>query len=218
MLSTIESSEFEKCDVVKLITTCSSLDREIESGSLRLADEKRAVQEMSNLRRHRKLVEGFAQQQQAIDADKAQIDALRVHLDDPEHKALMEKSDEIKKGLDETRAEIDQAQASRQTLLDQRTKLQSDLDAVYAEKRQHNETHRETMDAYYQKVNDEKARRAQRAREEKEAEEAQRAKMQAEQMREDAKLPGRCLHQDEEYHLTCFEQPSKHRSMTVKHS
>lgn len=167
----------------------SSLDKDIESGTLRLADEKRAVQEMSNLRRHRKLVEGFAQQQKAIDADKAQVDALKAHLDDPEHKALMDKADEIKKGLDDTRAEIDSAQSSRQTLFDQRNKLQTELDAVYASKRQHADEHRQTMDAYYKKINDDKARRAQKAREEKEADEAHRAKIQAEHIREDAKLP-----------------------------
>ncbi|TIB67846.1 hypothetical protein E3Q24_03981 [Wallemia mellicola] len=167
----------------------TSLDGEIESGTLRLADEKRALQEISNLRRHRKVVEGFAQQQQAIDADRAQIDALKLHLDDPESKALNDKAEEIKKGLTQAKVEIDQAQASRQTLFDQRNKLQADLDAVYAEKREHNEKHRETMDAYYQKVNEDKARRAQRAKEEREIEEAQKAKVLAEQIREDAKLP-----------------------------
>lgn len=143
------------------------------------------------MRRHRKVVEGFAQQQQAIDADRAQIDALKLHLDDPESKALNDKAEEIKKGLTQAKVEIDQAQASRQTLFDQRNKLQADLDAVYAEKREHNEKHRETMDAYYQKVNEDKARRAQRAKEEREIEEAQKAKVLAEQIREDAKLPGK---------------------------
>ncbi|TIA71902.1 hypothetical protein E3P91_02287 [Wallemia ichthyophaga] len=165
------------------------LNASIESGQLRLADEKRSLQEITNLRRQRKLVDGFAQQQHAIDADRAQVEALKAHLDDPEHKALAAKSEAISKGLNETRAEMDHAQASKQTLFDQRNKLQSDLDAVYAEKRSHSETHREGMDAYYAKVNEDKARRAQRAKEEREAENAQKAKLHAEQLREDAKLP-----------------------------
>ena len=165
------------------------LDGDIESGTLRLADEKKSLQEISNLRRSKKIVEGFASQQLSIDQDKAQIEALKLQLDDPQSKALNEQFENIKADLDKIKSELNDNQKSRQGLFDQRSKLQSELDGVYSSKRQHSERHQEMNELYFKKLNEDRMRREQKFREEREIEEANKAKVMAEQIREDAKLP-----------------------------
>ena len=55
----------------------------MESGKLRLGDEKRALQEISITRRLRRTVENFQADQDAIDREKEAEAELRTQLDDP---------------------------------------------------------------------------------------------------------------------------------------
>lgn len=93
-----------------------SLERQVETGSLTLANEKRALNEISTLKRSRKTVEGFEDAQGAIDADKAKADELSAQLDDPDFKAVSERFDQIKLELGEIQKEGDK-------LYEQRNKL-----------------------------------------------------------------------------------------------
>lgn len=97
-----------------------SLERQVESGSMKLVDEKKALAEISTLRKHRKTVESFSSQQAAIDADKAKIDQVRKELDDPEQKAASKKFDELRKELDEVNKRMEEVSKSRDGLYDER--------------------------------------------------------------------------------------------------
>ena len=55
-------------------------ERQIESGSLTLTGEKKAIADISASKRARKTVEGFEVEQAAIDADRAKADELRKQL------------------------------------------------------------------------------------------------------------------------------------------
>lgn len=114
---------------------------------------------------------------------------MKLQLDDPQSKALNEQFENIKADLDKIKSELNDNQKSRQGLFDQRSKLQSELDGVYSSKRQHSERHQEMNELYFKKLNEDRMRREQKFREEREIEEANKAKVMAEQIREDAKLP-----------------------------
>lgn len=87
---------------------------------MKLVDEKKALNEISALRKSRKLVESFETQQQAIDADKAKVDEVRKELDDPEQKAASSKFDELRKELDEINRRMDEVSKGRDGLFEER--------------------------------------------------------------------------------------------------
>jgi hypothetical protein len=156
---------------------------------MKLADEKRALQEINQTKRLRRSVEGFKANSDAIDADRAAVEELKKKLDDPEAKAISERYDAIKAELDEIKKEEDELYANRSQLFDERNSLQQQLDALFSERRESVTQHREANDLYYAKLNEDRARRAERRRAQKEAEEEEKRKARVLQLREDASQP-----------------------------
>jgi hypothetical protein len=166
-----------------------NLEKQVESGNMKLADEKRALQEISSVRRNRRVVEGFQADQESIEADRHTVDELKKQLDDPESKAVSERFDAIKTELDELKKEGDEAYAGRSKLFEERDSLQAQLNTLFNQKRESSQQFRDLNDRYWAKVNEDRARRAERAREQRAAEEAQKKRDVAERLREDAEVP-----------------------------
>jgi hypothetical protein len=161
----------------------------VESGSLKLVDEKRALQEIQQTKRVRKTVENFKADSDAIEADRATVEGLKKQLDDPEAKAISERYDAIKAELDEIKKEDDELHADRSKLFDERSALQQQLDTLFSERRESATRFREANDRYYTKLSEDRARRAERLRAHKEAEEEGKRKARALQLREEASQP-----------------------------
>ena len=156
---------------------------------MKLAEEKRALQEISTTKRNRKVVEGFEAEQASIDADRAKVGELSAELDDPASQAISKRYDDIKGELDELKKESDEAYAGRSKLFEERDKIQSALNALFTEKREQVQRFREANDSYYTKLNEDRARRAEKARAQRAAEEAEKKKAIAEQLLEEAQVP-----------------------------
>ncbi|CAG7848789.1 Uncharacterized protein C458.02c [Serendipita indica DSM 11827] len=167
----------------------TKLDNLVNSGTMKIVDERKTLQEISSLKRLRKTIESFQSEQDDIEKDRAQIDALRKQYDDPESKALSEKYDQIKAELDEIKKESDTAYQGRTKLFDERTELQTKLDELWKKKKESAAAHKEAGDAYWKKVNEDRARRAERAMAEKKAAEEAKRRQIAEEMLEQAKEP-----------------------------
>ncbi|KAB5595596.1 Patatin-like phospholipase domain containing protein [Ceratobasidium theobromae] len=165
------------------------LDGQVESGNMKIADEKRALNEISQLRRSRKTVEGFQADEEAIQANKAKIEELKKELDDPEAKAISDRFDTIKKELDEIKKEQDEAYASRNKIFDERNELSAKLDELFQKKRDSNAAFREANDRYFAKIAEDRARRAERYKRQREQEEVERRREQAKRIREEAEIP-----------------------------
>ncbi|KAI9063212.1 hypothetical protein FKP32DRAFT_1592671 [Trametes sanguinea] len=165
------------------------LEKQVESGNLKLVEEKRALQEISQWKRSRRIVEGFQAEQESIEADRAKADELRKQLDDPEAIAISKRYDEIKAELDELKKESDEAYASRSKLLDERSALQGQLDELYNKKRESAQRFKEANDRFYTKLNEDRARRAERLRAQRQAEEEAKKKEIADRLREEAEIP-----------------------------
>ncbi|KII95179.1 hypothetical protein PLICRDRAFT_34016 [Plicaturopsis crispa FD-325 SS-3] len=165
------------------------LEKQVESGNMKLVDEKRALQEISQTKRSRRNVEAFQADQEAIEADRRAADELRKELDDPESKAVSERYDAIKAELDELKKEGDIAYAGRSKLFEERDGLQAQLNTLYNKKRESAQTFREANDRFYTKLNEDRARRAERARAQRAAEEAEKKLEVAERLREEAAAP-----------------------------
>ncbi|KAG0158618.1 hypothetical protein PDIDSM_6133 [Penicillium digitatum] len=123
------------------------LEKQVDSGTLRLVDERKALTEVSNLRKQRKSFASLDEAQKGINDIKTQISELRKTLDNPEAKALSDKYAEIQKELDSIKAEQDGVFKNLNALRDERTKLRNEQQEKYT-------AIRTIKDAYF------KARRA----------------------------------------------------------
>ena len=115
---------------------------QVDSGTMKLVDEKKALADASNLRKQRKNFSGFEDSQKAIDELKAQLSTLKKGLENPEAKALSDKYLSIQKELDAIKAEQDGVYKKIKALRDERSKAHAEQQKAW--------THlREVKDTYY---------------------------------------------------------------------
>lgn len=108
------------------------LQKQVDTGTMKIVDEKKALADISQLNRQKKGFAGFDDAQKGIDEVKAQIAELRKTLDDPESKALSERYSKITTELDAIKAEQDTAYKGLNALRDERTKIHDDQQKKYA--------------------------------------------------------------------------------------
>ena len=161
----------------------------MESGTLKLGDEKRAIQEISNTRRLRRTVEGFQAEQDAIDREKEEEKQLRAQLDDPETKAISEHYEKLQAEFDGLKREGDEAFANRSKLFDERDALRREIDAFWSLKKESHQRYKDANDRYWVKAKEEQARRNERLRQQKAVEEQQKKLDLVERLREEASSP-----------------------------
>ncbi|KAK4193569.1 hypothetical protein QBC35DRAFT_371529 [Podospora australis] len=104
----------------------ASLEKSVNEGKMKLVDEKKALTEVSNLRKQRKSFAQFEDGQKAIDKLKADIKEIKDSLDTPEAKKLSEEYNKLQAELDAIKAEQDEAYKGLSSLRDQRTKLRQE--------------------------------------------------------------------------------------------
>lgn len=165
------------------------LDAQVESGNMKLVDEKRAIQDISTAKRQRRVIEGYQAQQDAIDAEKTKADELRKQLDDPELKAASERYDAVRAELDVLKKEGDESYASRNVLFDERNELQTQLDAVWSRKKAAASAYREAQDQYWAKMQEDRAKKAEKAREARQAIDNEKKQEVIERLREEGSAP-----------------------------
>ncbi|EIW71729.1 hypothetical protein TREMEDRAFT_22121, partial [Tremella mesenterica DSM 1558] len=167
----------------------SALNAQVESGTMKLVDERKALAELSTLRRSRKALESSGSVEDSIAADRARIDELRKILDDPEVKKITDKYDELKKESDGLREEGDKAYAERNKLFDERNALSAQLDEIYKKKRESAQAFREENDRYYAKIQADQKARQDRLKAERAKEDAIKREAEIVRLREEAKIP-----------------------------
>lgn len=108
-----------------------SLEKQVNSGQMKLVDEKKALSDISNLRKVRKNFGQFDDAQRQIDDLKAKIKEIKDSMEDPEQKALSEQYSKIQAELDTIKAEQDEAYKGLSSLRDERTKIQAEQQDKY---------------------------------------------------------------------------------------
>lgn len=115
-------------DVDRQIAT---LQQQVDSGSMKLVDEKKALNDISNLRKLRKNFGQFEDSQKQIDDLRAKIKEIKDSMEDPEQKAMSEQYSKIQAELDAIKAEQDEAYKNLSGLRDERTKLQAEQQETF---------------------------------------------------------------------------------------
>ncbi|KAI0971502.1 hypothetical protein F4678DRAFT_86707 [Xylaria arbuscula] len=103
-----------------------ALEKEMNSGLMKLVDEKKSLNEISNLRKQRKNFAQFDNSQKGIDDLKAKIKEIKDTMDDPESRALSDRYSKVQGELDTIKAEQDEAFKNLNSLRDERSKLQAE--------------------------------------------------------------------------------------------
>ncbi|WFD08533.1 multicopy suppressor of BFA (Brefeldin A) [Malassezia vespertilionis] len=167
----------------------AQIEAQIEAGSMKIVEERKALNEISALKRARKPMEQLGEQQVQIDKLRTQAEQLRGTLNDPESQALNKRYDEIKQELDALSKEQEKTVGSRSKLLARRTALSKELDDLHQARRDRLTAYHAENDKYYAKMTAERERRQDQYK--REREEAEKLKQDHEevQMREDAALP-----------------------------
>ncbi|KAA8897459.1 hypothetical protein FN846DRAFT_783259 [Sphaerosporella brunnea] len=140
----------------------AKLDRDVSSGTMKIVEEKKALQEISNLHRQKKNFAAFEDAQNSIDADRAKLKEMKEKKQDPELKELNEKYEELDKEFKAIKAEQDSIYQNLNSLRDQRTALQAAQQEKWA-------ALKKLQDDYYQARNAHRAyeREARKIREER---------------------------------------------------
>ena len=119
------------------------LQKQVDAGTMKIVDEKKALADISQLNRQKKGFAAFDEAQKGIDDVKAQIAELKKSMDDPESKALSDRYTQITTELDQIKAEQDDVYKNLNALRDERTKAHEEQQKKYA-------TVKEIKDKYFQ--------------------------------------------------------------------
>ncbi|KFH61894.1 hypothetical protein MVEG_12228 [Podila verticillata NRRL 6337] len=155
----------------------SKLEKQVEKGSLKLIEEKMILSEISILKISKKSVDTAQALQAAIDADKAEIVALKDTLDDDDARKLSAEYNKAQAALDEISKAKDEVWKKRNELFDERTRLQRELDAEFQRKKTINDEYYATVREHTKFLQDEQVRKREeiQTRKQQELEEKRRA-------------------------------------------
>ncbi|ESZ91120.1 hypothetical protein SBOR_8484 [Sclerotinia borealis F-4128] len=165
------------------------LQQQVESGQMKIVDEKKALEDISKLRKHRKSFAGIDDTEKSIEELKAKRKALQDKLDDPESKALSEKYSKIQAELDVLKAEQDDAFKNFSTLKAEKDKVQAEQQEKWLALRKIKDEHYQAVRAanQFDFIQRQKARERQKAEYEKQQND--RKKERAQKMLEEASDP-----------------------------
>ena len=152
--------QFKSVDEVQRET--DRLQKQVDTGTMRIVDEKKSLADISQLNRQKKGFAGFDEAEKGIADIKSQISELKKSMDDPESKALSERYTTIITELDKIKAEQDDAYKNFDSLKAERNKAHEDQQKRYS-------AVKDIKDKYYQsrRAAVDYEREARRIREEK---------------------------------------------------
>lgn len=165
------------------------LEKQVDSGTMKLVDEKKALAEISSLRKQRKGFSGFEDAQKHIDELKSQLATLKKGLDNPEQKALSDKYTTIQKELDEIKAEQDGVFKNIKALRDERSQLHGQVQKARSSVREIKDTYYTARKAYREYEHEAERIRRERQKAEREQYERERKKKIADKKLEEASRP-----------------------------
>ena len=184
-----QKAKFPFKSTAELDNQIKGLEAKVDSGSLKLVEERKLLNEISSLRKSRKTVESFAAQQASIEADRKQIDEIKAQLDNPEAKAASDKYNALKDQLDEVNKKADEVHANKSKIYEERDAAKQRLDDAYTRRKELKQSFRDANDAYWTKVNEDRTKRMERQRAERTAIEEAKRKDVNERLLEEASAP-----------------------------
>jgi len=165
------------------------LEHKVESGSLKLVDEKKALNEISSAKKMRKTFTQFDEIQKAIDDLKAKIKEIKDSGDDPEQRQMSERYAVLQSELDSMKAQSDEAHKNIKTLLAEKDQLNAEQKQSYSAMKKLKDDYYAQKRAFRQFEDEQKQKSRERFRAERERQVQERKKADAERFLEEASNP-----------------------------
>ncbi|KAL2374841.1 nuclear segregation protein [Blastomyces gilchristii SLH14081] len=165
------------------------LEKQVDSGTMKLVEERKNLAEISNLRKQRKGFSGFEESQKVIDDLKSQLSELKKSLDNPEAKALSDRYSTIQQELDAMKAEQDAAFKNLNALRDERTRIHGEQQKAYTAVREIKDNYYKARRAYKEYEDELYRIRRERQKAERESYEREKKKKIADKKLEEASRP-----------------------------
>lgn len=165
------------------------LRAQVDTGKLKLVDEKKNLDEISKLNRSRKQFATIKEQQKGVDEVRAKIQEIKDTMNDPEAKALSDKYTTLQTELDGIKAEQDEAYKSLSSLRDERSKLQAQQREKYNQLKALKDEYHTQRKAFQSYEREQKQKAWERQRSERERQEKERKLERAQKMLAEASDP-----------------------------
>lgn len=166
-----------------------ALNKQVDTGSMKLVDERKALEDVKALHRSKKQFDGFATSQKQIDELRAQIADLKKTNENPEVKALNDRYDDIQRQLNEQKEKNDESFKNINALRDERTKAYNEQQAKYQKMKEIKDTYFAAKRAYQEYDFQQRKARRERIEQEKRDYESGKRKEIAQQKLEEASSP-----------------------------
>ncbi|KAK3839615.1 MAG: hypothetical protein J3R72DRAFT_525290 [Linnemannia gamsii] len=166
------------------------LNKQVESGKIKLVEEKRMLAEISTLNKSKKAFLIVQDHQRAIDADKEAIILLKAELDaDQSFKTLSDEYNTLQTQVDEISKAKDESWKKRNDLFDERTRLQRELEAAHLQKKTVNDEYFSALREHSKYMQDEQQRKREEIQQKKQQELEEKRLVIAREERELAEIP-----------------------------
>ncbi|KAL2823378.1 hypothetical protein BDW59DRAFT_98290 [Aspergillus cavernicola] len=176
-------------NVEELDREIAHLEKQVDSGTLRLVDEKKILADISSMRKQRKNFASLDEAQKVINDLKTQIATLKKTLDHPEAKALSDKYTEVQKELDVIKAEQDGAFKNLNALRDERSKLHGEQQTKWTAIREVKDNYYKSRKAYKEYEDEAWKIRREKQKSQREAFEREKKRKIADKKLEEASRP-----------------------------
>ncbi|RPA86101.1 hypothetical protein BJ508DRAFT_204474 [Ascobolus immersus RN42] len=192
------------------------LEREVESGKMRIVEEKRALDNISRMKKQRRNFDDIEAAEKRIAEIRAQIDQRKQTLADPEVKKLSERYDEVAKELADIKKQQEDAYSNLNALRDERTALQKVQNEKFQALRKIQDDFTKARQAYKKWEDEYYKAKKERLALQKKQEERERLRKIAEEKLEEASAPAfeEDIHRCET--LIAYFDPSSPEAQTKK--
>ncbi|KAL1891233.1 multicopy suppressor of BFA (Brefeldin A) [Ceratocystis pirilliformis] len=175
--------------VEELDARIRELETQVNSGTMKIVDEKKNLADISSLNRIKKNFGQFAESQKQIDDLRAKVKEIRDSMGDPEQKAISERYATIQAELDTMQSKSDEVFKNLSTLRDEKKKLHLEQQATYAAIKQLKDDYHNAKRAYATYEQEQRAKHRERIRAEREKAYKDAQKARAQEMLQTASLP-----------------------------
>ncbi|WBW73259.1 mRNP complex [Schizosaccharomyces osmophilus] len=165
------------------------LQAAVDSGTLKIVDEKKYLREITQCNRTRRSFTELNTLQASIDTMKNELNELRNQLNDPESKKLSEKFVEVRSQLDEVRQKQDSYYKDQRKIFSERDAQKATLDELYNQRRGLQREYDTQLRAFRTYEREQRAKRQEQIRLEREARDKEKKQVVAERKLEEASIP-----------------------------
>ncbi len=165
------------------------LEADVERGQMKLVDEKKALAEVTSLRKLRKNFSAFDNDQKAIDDLKAKIKEIKDTMEDPEVKAMSDEYNKIQAEIDTIKGEQDSVYKNLTSLRKERDELRNKQQGTWEAVKKYKDNYHTQRKAALAWERQQREKRREREQEERERYLKERKMARAQQMLAEASDP-----------------------------